>query len=170
MTEDFTGLPVGTRLDDQLPGLRFLKYGGLVGGIVVDTPSGHVASFNDAPGCEFCGSGARIAFSALQRSVSLHVGLLPITGVTVQQDLRLTGLDAGGMTVATAIANVTAGAGFDTTLDLITAEPRIATVVLEAVTDPALLATIAVRDITFEATTGGPVSYTHLTLPTILRV
>ena len=140
-------------------GIRFLKYGGLVGGIVVDTPSGHVASFNDAPGCEFCGSGARIAFSALQRSVSLHVGLLPVTGVTVQQDLRLTGLDAGGMTVATAIANVTAGAGFDTTLDLVTAEPRIATVVLEAVNDPALLATIAVRDITFEETTGGQADF-----------
>lgn len=82
MTEDFNGLPVDTRLDDQLAGLRFLKYGGLVGGIVVDTPSGHVASFNDAPGCEFCGSGARIAFSLLQRSVSLHVGLLPVSGVT----------------------------------------------------------------------------------------
>ena len=159
MTEDFTGLPVGTRLDDQLPGITFLKYGGIIGGIVVDTPSGHVASFNDAPGCEFCGSGARIAFSALQRSVSLHVGLLPVTGVTVQQDLRLTGLDAGGMTVATAIANVTAGAGFDTTLDLAIAEPRIATVVLEAVNDPALLAAIAVRDITFEETTGGQADF-----------
>ena len=159
MTEDFTGLPVGTRLDDQLPGITFLKYGGIIGGIVVDTPSGHVASFNDAPGCEFCGSGARIAFSALQRSISLHVGLLPVTGVTVQQDLRLTGLDAGGMTVATAIANVTAGAGFDTTLDLAIAEPRIATVVLEAVNDPALLAAIAVRDITFEETTGGQADF-----------
>ena len=159
MTEDFTGLPVGTRLDDQLPGITFLKYGGIIGGIVVDTPTGHVASFNDAPGCEFCGSGARIAFSALQRSISLHVGLLPVTGVTVQQDLRLTGLDAGGMTVATAIANVTAGAGFDTTLDLAIAEPRIATVVLEAVNDPALLAAIAVRDITFEETTGGQADF-----------
>ncbi len=38
MTEDFTGLPVGTRLDDQLPGITFLKYGGIIGGIVVDTP------------------------------------------------------------------------------------------------------------------------------------
>jgi hypothetical protein len=159
MTEDFTGLPVGTRLDDQLPGITFLKYGGIIGGIVADTPSGHVASFNDAPGCEFCGSGARIAFSALQRSVSLHIGLLPVTGVTVQQDLRLTGLDAGGMTVATAIANVTAGAGFDTTLDLAIAEPRIATVVLEAINDPALLAAIAVRDITFEETTGGQADF-----------
>ena len=159
MTEDFTGLPVGTRLDDQLPGITFLKYGGIISGIVVDTPSGHVASFNDAPGCEFCGSGARIAFSALQRSISLHVGLLPVTGVTVQQDLRLTGLDACGMTVATAIANVTAGAGFDTTLDLAIAEPRIATVVLEAVNDPALLAAIAVRDITFEETTGGQADF-----------
>jgi hypothetical protein len=28
MTEDFNGLPVDTRLDDQLAGLRFLKYGG----------------------------------------------------------------------------------------------------------------------------------------------
>jgi hypothetical protein len=73
MTEDVTGLPVGTRLDDQLPGIKFLKYGGMVGGIVVDTPSGHVATFNDATGCKFCGSGARIAFSALQRSVILHV-------------------------------------------------------------------------------------------------
>jgi hypothetical protein len=159
MTEDFTALPVGTRLDDQLPGITFLKYGGIIGGIVADTPSGHVASFNDAPGCEFCGSGATIAFSALQRSVSLHVGLLPVTGVTVQQDLRLTGLDAGGMTVATAIANVTAGAGFDTTLDLAIAEPRIATVVLEAINDPALLAAIAVRDITFEETTGGQADF-----------
>ncbi|WON73847.1 hypothetical protein [Nitrosospira sp. Is2] len=159
MTDDFTGLPVGTRLDDQLPGIKFLKYGGMVGGIVVDSVSGHVASFNDAPGCEFCGSGARISFSALQRSVSLHVGLLPVTGVTVQQDLRLTGLDAGGMAVATAIANVTAGTGFDTTLDLAIAEPRIATVVLEAVNDPALLAAIAVRDITFEETTGGQADF-----------
>jgi hypothetical protein len=159
MTDDFTGLPIGTRLDDQLAGIRFLKYGGVVGGIVVDTPSGHVASFNDAPGCEFCGSGARVAFSALQRSVSLHVGLLPVPDVTVQQDVRLTGLDAAGMTVATAVASVTAGSGFDTTLDLATAEPRIATVVLEAVNDPALLAAIAVRDITFEQTTGGQADF-----------
>ena len=57
MTEDFTGLPVGTRLDDQLPGITFLKYGGIIGGIVVDTPSGHVASFNDAPAASFAAVG-----------------------------------------------------------------------------------------------------------------
>jgi hypothetical protein len=73
--------------------------------------------------------------------------------------LRLTGLDAAGMTVGTAIANVTAGTGFATSLDLVIAEPRIATVVLEPVNDSALLAVIAVRDITFEETTGGQADF-----------
>jgi hypothetical protein len=150
MNIDFSNLAVGTKLGNQFTGVGFLKYQSRVGGVVVDTPSGHVASFNDCPGCEFFSAGANIAFSTLQRTVTLHVGLLPIQGITVQRDLRLTAFDAGGAPRATAIANVTAGAGFDTAFTVTLATPQIASVVLDAINDPEQLALIAIHDIIYE--------------------
>lgn len=47
-TVNFAGLAAGTKLDDQLVGLKFLKYGP-VGGIVVDSLWGRVASFDLDP-------------------------------------------------------------------------------------------------------------------------
>ena len=153
-TVNFTGLAAGTKLDDQLVGLKFLKYGP-IGGLVIDTGWGRVASFEDnESGCEFCGSGARIAFSVLQRSVSLHVGLQPTHGVVVQWELRLTGFNAVGVPVGTATTTVIDVAGFGTPLAITIATPQIATVVLEAVNDPAIIASIAISDISFEEITG----------------
>ena len=73
MKIDFTNLAVGTKLANQFPGVVFLEYNGSVDGVVVDTPSGHVASFNDCPRCESFPSGAHIALSTPQSRVKLHV-------------------------------------------------------------------------------------------------
>lgn len=140
---DFTALPVGTRLATQIPNLTFAP-----GGIVVDTLSGHVVSFTDFS-CEFCASTARISFTVLQRTVSVRVGLFPIT-VPVQRDIRLAAFDPAGTLVASTTATVVAGAGFSGTLTVATPTPRIAIVTLQAVNDPDLLATIGLHDLTFE--------------------
>lgn len=155
---DFNSLPAGTVLGKQFAGVTFLKYKGVVGGAVADSPSGRVARFNDSGSCEFCPSGANIAFSQLQRAITLHVGLLPTGGEAMQRDLRLTAFDAGGTVRAVATANVTIGAGFDTTLVVTTATPEIANVVLEAIDDPNLNV-IVVRDITFEEKTDGAADF-----------
>lgn len=152
---DFNGLPIGTKLDNQFSGVTFLKYRNSVGGVVVDTGSGHAAAFNDCPGCEFFSTGANIAFSTLQRSVTLKVGLLGVQGLDVQADLRLTAFDASGQAQATALASVAAGAGFGTSISVRSTASEIATVVLEAVNDPAQVALIAVHDLTCETARGG---------------
>ncbi len=157
MIVDFVNIAVGAKLDSQFPDVRFLKYQGRVGGVVIDSPSGHVATFNDCFGCEFFSSGATIAFAALQQSVTVHIGLLPITGVVVQRDVRLTAYDAGGGFQATSIASLTAGSGFAAALTVSIATPQIASVTLEPVNDPELLAVITIADIAFEHdTAGGP--------------
>ena len=155
MIVDFAGLPVGTRLDNQFPDVTFLKYEVAVGGVVADSPSGHVASFNDCPGCEFFSSGANIAFARLQRTVTLHVGLLPVAGVALQRDLRLTAYDAGGIPLGIAIATVVAGAGFTVPLVVSIVTPQIASVVLNVVNDTAQPPAIAVHDIEFDNAPGG---------------
>jgi hypothetical protein len=156
MIVNFSGLAVGTKLSNQFPDVTFVRYFSGVGGIVVDSPSGHVASFTDCPGCEFFSRGANIEFARLQHTVTLHVGLLPALGV-IQRDLRLTAHDAGGVPLGTAIATVTAGAGFATALTLSLPTPLIASVVLEPVSDPGLAANIAVLDIAFvNDVSGGP--------------
>jgi hypothetical protein len=157
MVIDFSGLAVGTKLSSQFPDVTFLKYISGAGGVVVDSPSGHVATFNDCPGCEFFSIGANIAFARLQHTVTLHVGLVPFPGFVIQRDLRLTALDAGGVTLGTAIATVTAGTGFATVLTTSIPATLIASVVLEAVNDPGHEADIAVFDIAFDNDlTGGP--------------
>lgn len=162
---DFNSLPVGTMLDKQIPGITFLKYKGIFGAVVADTPSGHVASFTDTGGSEpFLTGGANIAFSTLQRTVTLHIGLLPVQGLTVQREVRATGFDAGGVAQVTASATLTAGAGFDTVLTVSTPTPIIATVVVESIQNPETEALIAIRDITFNDVPEG-VSDFSLELP-----
>lgn len=157
MVIDFSGLAVGTKLSNQFPDLAFLKYSSGAGGVVVDSPSGHIASFSDCPGCEFFSSGANIAFTRLQHTVTLHVGLLPVAGFVIQLDLRVTAHDAGGVALGSAIATVTAGTGFATALTISIPIPLIASVVLEATNDPGLEANIAVFDIAFaNDLSGGP--------------
>ncbi|MGZ6392265.1 MAG: hypothetical protein ACXWQZ_23750, partial [Ktedonobacterales bacterium] len=155
MNLDFSSLAVDTKLANQFAGVTFLQYQHHVGGVVVDTPSGHVASFNDAPGVEFFSSGANIAFSNLQRKLTLHVGLLPVPGADVRLYVRLTAFDAEGLAWATAIASVTAGAGFGTPLTVTLATPRIASVLLEAVDDTWLQARIALHDMIFDDAPSG---------------
>jgi hypothetical protein len=156
MVLDFSGLAVGTKLSNQFPDITFVSYLG-VGGIVVDSASGHVASFTDCPGCEFFSRGAKIEFARLEHTVTLHVGLLPVRGAVIQRDLRLTAHDAGGIPLGTAIATVTAGAGFATALTVSLPTPLIASVLLDPVSDPGLEANIAVLDIAFDNDiAGGP--------------
>ena len=152
---DFSSLATGTVLDKQLAGVTFLTYKGLVRGVVVDSPSGRIARFTETTGCEFCPSGANMVFSALQRAITVHIGLVPNEGPNIQRDLRVTALDAAGSVRAVATANVTSGAGFDTALTVTTATPEIASVIIEAVDDPNMNAVIGLRDISFEEAPGG---------------
>lgn len=156
MVNDFSGLAVGTEVSTQFPDITFLPYYGVVG-VVADSPSGHIATFNHSLGREFFSSGANIAFANLQHTVTLHVGLVPIPGVVVQCDLRMTAHDAGGVNLGAAIVTVTAGTGFATALTISLPTALIASVVLEAVNDLNLEASIAILDITFDNNlTGGP--------------
>jgi RHS repeat-associated protein len=145
----FAELPVGTKLNNQFPTITFLKYQNKVGGIVVDTPRGRVASFTDCSGCEFFSSGATIAFKMPHRTVMLHTGLLPVKGLAVRRLLRLTAFDVDGKPLKTDFADVTAGEGFGTALTVSTTTPQIATVTLEAIDDPSANASIALRDVVY---------------------
>lgn len=148
-TLDFVGVPEGTRLTTELPGITFA-----LGARVVPSPTGKLAAFNDFPGCEFCASRGKLTFSALQRSVTIHVGLLPIPSGVFQQTLRMSAFDTAGAQVASTMASVTTGAG-TATLTLSAASARIANITL-GIDNVDNVGTIALRDIALEAAPQGP--------------
>jgi hypothetical protein len=149
----FNTLPPGTVLNDQLlgQGIRFVPYLDIAQGQIVSVPGGNVARFDYSAGTEFYARGAHAIFKDFHQSLVLHVGLAPKPELPgYQAQLVLTAYDAGNNPVGTATAHVTAGAGYSTEMRISTGSPNILSFVLDAPTDAAKSAPIAIMDIAVE--------------------
>ncbi len=150
---DFKKLTPGEILENQLAdqGIRFIPYGRAIKGTIESTPDGNVAQFHFCSGCEFFPSGAHAAFTNLQQSITVHLGL-PAIEVPLQLQIKFSAFDGSGNLVASTLQDIIAGTGYKHEMTVFAAGPVIASIIIEATNDFASNGIITLTDITLTPT------------------
>lgn len=151
---NFNDLTVGEILGDQLvsKGVRFIPYSNKIKGeVVADPAGGNIAVFDICSGCEFFPSVANIVFTNTHSTVTIHTGLV-LTQTAVNREIHLNAFDAGGTLIATKPLIMTSGTGYDHVMTVTSSTANIASILVQAVNDPATNANIAIKEISFDNT------------------